>query len=69
MHVLVYHGTPRLYSEIGSASGSRSAALGLPPSDDKDAEMGIAAIRFPRPVRLAALRVIPAGVVHPSGVG
>jgi len=68
MHVLVYHGTPRLYSEIGSASGSRSAALGLPGESDKE-EMGIAAIRFPRPVRLAALRVIPAGVVHPSGVG
>jgi hypothetical protein len=69
MPTLVYHGTPRLHPEAGS-----SAAAGLdlgPPQWGSSASTsgGIAAIRFPRPVRLSQLRVVPAGVVHPTGVG
>lgn len=53
---LVYHGTPRLYPEHASSSSS-----GLCSS--------IAVIRFPAPVRLQSLRVVPQGVAHPTGVG
>lgn len=80
--ILVYHGTPRLYPELEGERGTGAppgTGLGLGMEvadvpalitpDDKASGVGIAAIRFPKPVRLAALRVIPGGVVHAAGAG
>lgn len=53
---LVYHGTPTLYPEHAAGPSSSSAS-------------NIAAIRFPHPIRLQSIRVIPEGVEHPTGVG
>jgi hypothetical protein len=63
---------------ISGSTGAGSVtglSLGVPLADDVPAlitpadNVGIAAIRFPKPVRLAALRVIPGGVVCGAGVG